>query len=107
MSSRAPDLWNFSNGALSRGPGGPGGPGGGGGSCGVTRSGSYGGGASAAGTELPRIRSPYNTAAAGGGGGGGGGGSLSGLAPTTLAPEEARLLYGASAVPGLGDDDLA
>ena len=51
-------------------------------------------------TELPRIKSPYNTAQPTGG-------SLSGYAPTSLAPEEARMLYGIEAVPGLGDDDEA
>ena len=54
------------------------------------------GGSSLPGTELPRIKSPYNVQQ-----------PTAGLAATTLAPEEARMLYGAQAVPGLGDDDLA
>ena len=90
------DLWNFSSGALGRGGNGtgpsigrPGGPGGGG-----------GGGAPpppvSEGVNLPRIRSPYNVQSASG---------VGGLAATSLSADEARQLYGATAVPGLGGDD--
>ena len=75
------DLWNFSNGAMSRGPpilnqiG---------------RSGSVGG----VDATLPRIKSPFTTAA-----------NQNVLKNTSLDPEAARQLYGATAVGGLGEDD--
>uniref|UniRef100_A0A7S2MYR3 Uncharacterized protein n=1 Tax=Haptolina brevifila TaxID=156173 RepID=A0A7S2MYR3_9EUKA len=83
------DLWNFSAGALGRkGPGGgatAAWSGGGGGGVGLGGGGSRGGaGGGGGGVGLPRIRSPFNTAT-------GGGGQVGG---TSLAPEEARALYG-------------
>ena len=84
------DLWNFSQGALSRGQSVSRISGSGAVPTGGVVADGLGGGSCA----LPRIKSPYNTVGA------------AGLAPTTLAPEEARSLYGAAtAVPGLGDDD--
>merc|ERR1719484_481869 len=75
------DLWNFSQGALggasSRGP--------------PMRANSGGGGGAGDAGTLPRIRSPFNTAA----------GQAAGLHATSLAPEDARALYGAAGVPGL------
>lgn len=100
------DLWNFSSGAVarSRGPGGGGVPGVGsngsmsgiGSMSGVGSTGGTGLGGSAGGGGggvLPRIKSPYNTAAA-----------TTMLGATSLPPEAARQLYGASAVAGVGDD---
>ena len=80
------DLWNFSNGALSRAPT-------------KVLGGSAGGPPES--SSLPRIRSPFNTSSKTN--------EISnnaiGLAPTSLAPEEARALYGvAMAVPGVGDE---
>ena len=71
------DIWNFSAGALNR----------------PARAGGANPGGGAAG--LPRITSPFNTAAGAGGGGA--------LGSTSLAPEDARALYGSSTV--LPDDE--
>lgn len=76
------DLWNFSAGAMARGP-----PRGGG-----AVGGSFG--AAAPATELPRIQSPYNVHAVGA------------LAPTSLSAAESRQLYGVSTLQGEdGDHD--
>ena len=69
------DLWNFSAGQMARGSGGDrSGPG------------------EPLSTDLPRIGSPFNVSAVGA------------IAPTTLSANEARQLYGATAIPGVDAD---